>query len=83
MSWKSQIQILDLGIDDRIESTCKSCDYTWYEFASDYLVRSYLRQLYLDEFETRLKCQQWNCKGKIRIALSNEAETEGFQDGLT
>jgi len=82
VSWKSRIQILDLGKDDRIESTCKACGYTWYEFASDYLGRPYLRQLYLDEFETRLNCKQWNCKGKIRIALSSEAETEGFQGGL-
>ena len=82
MTWKASIQILDLGIDDRIESTCKSCGYTWYEFVSDYLGRLYLRQLYLDEFETRLKCKRWGCKGKIRIALSSEAETEGFQGGL-
>ena len=82
MTWKSRIQILDLGKDDRIESTCKSCGYTWYEFVSHYLDRRYLRQLYLDEFEARLKCQQWGCKGKIRIALSSEAETEGFQGGL-
>ncbi len=80
MSWKSRIQILDLDMGERIEVTCKSCGYTWYEFVSDYLGRPYLRQLYLDEFETRLKCQQWACKGKIRIALSSEAETEGWSD---
>ena len=82
MTWKSRIQILDLGIDDRIESTCKSCGYTWYEFVSDYINRPCPRQLYLDEFEARLRCHQWNCKGEIRIALSSEAETEGFQGGL-
>jgi len=41
-----------------------------------------MRQLFLDEFEARLHCKQWSCKGRIKIALSNEAETEGFQGGL-
>jgi len=41
-----------------------------------------MRQLFMDEFEARLHCKQWNCKGRIKIALSNEAETEGFQGGL-
>jgi len=82
VTWKSRLQILDLHQDDRIEACCKSCKFTWYEFVSDYLDKLYLRQLYLDEFEARLKCRQWGCKGKIRIALSSEAETEGFQGGL-
>lgn len=45
-------------------------------------IKEFARQLYLNEFETRLKCKQWSYKGKIRIVLSGEAETEGFQGGL-
>lgn len=41
-----------------------------------------MRQLFLDEFEEKLKCKQWACRGKIKIALTNEDETEGFQGGL-
>jgi len=41
-----------------------------------------MRQLCLDEFEKRLRCRQWKCLGTIKIALTNEDETEGFQGGL-
>ncbi|MEP1921405.1 MAG: hypothetical protein ABJJ43_00130 [Ekhidna sp.] len=37
---------------------------------------------YLDEVQDALTCKTWNCNGKIRLALSSEAETEGFVGGL-
>lgn len=81
MSWKTKIQLSDLGRYERIEITCKSCGYSWYEFNNSALLIR-MRQLYLDEYEANLKCRQRGCVSKVRIALSNEAETEGFQGGL-
>ncbi len=83
MTWKQKLQILDFGSDERFEARCKSCGYTWYEIPVTYFHKSHIRMLYVDEFENRLTCKQWNCKGDIAVALSSEAETEGFQGGLT
>jgi len=47
-----------------------------------YFHKSHIRQLYLDEFEARLKCKQWGCKGRITIAKTSDGETEGFRGGL-
>jgi len=82
VSWKKRLQILDMDADDKIEARCKACGFTWYEWPCVYYHKSHMRYLYLDEFEKKLRCQQWNCKGDICIALSSEAETEGFQGGL-
>ena len=82
MGWKAKLQLLDMDPDQRIECRCKTCRYVWYERPSKHLSHAYRRQLYLDEFESRLSCQQWACKGNIAISLNNESETEGFQGGL-
>ena len=81
MNWKTKIQLLDLGRSERIEITCKSCGYHWYVFNNSALLIRF-RQFYLDEYEASLCCRQRGCIGKVRIALSNETETEGFQGGL-
>ena len=83
MSWKTKLQILDFESDDRLEARCKSCGYTWYETPCFYYHKSHMRQLYVDEFEKKLQCKQWNCKGEICVSLTTEYETEGFQGGLT
>ena len=82
MGWKAKLQLLDMAPHQRIECRCKSCSYVWYELPAHHLHKSHVRQLCLDQFERRLRCQQWNCKGRIVIALTNEGETEGFQGGL-
>lgn len=82
MGWKTKLQLLDIEPKQKIECRCKSCGYVWYEQPIHYLHKSYMSQLYLDQFESRLRCRQWNCKGRILIALNNEHETEGFQGGL-
>lgn len=75
--------MLDFGGDDRCEARCKGCGYTWYEIPVVYFHKSHIRMLYGEKFEKRLRCKQWNCRGEVTVALSNEAETEGFQGGLT
>ncbi len=82
MGWKTKQQLLDMEPNQKIECLCKGCGYVWYEMPAHHLHKSHMRQLCLDEFEKRLRCQQWKCKGKIMIALANEHETEGFKGGL-
>lgn len=83
MSWKTQIQLLDYDSDVRLEARCASCGYTWYEQPVVYLHKSHIRQLFVDEFESKLRCKQWNCSGRIKLAQTSEDETDGFQGGLT
>ena len=82
MSWKTKLQILDMDSSAKLEARCCGCNYVWYELPCTYAHKSHMRQLYLDEFEARLRCKQWNCKGTIKVALANQHETEGFQGGL-
>ena len=82
MSWKTQIQLLDYDAHTRLEARCMSCGYTWYEQPCVYFHKSHIRQLFVDEFEYKLRCKQWKCKGSIKLAQTNEEETEGFQGGL-
>ena len=82
MSWKAQIQLLDFESEARLEARCSSCGYTWYEQRCVYYHKSHIRQLFVDEFEAKLRCKQWNCKGTIKLAQTSEHETEGFHGGL-
>ena len=82
MSWKTKLQLLDLDESQPIEVTCRKCGYSHYEKASNLLHRQDLKYAYLDEVESRLRCQQRGCHGAVRIALSNDSETEGFMGGL-
>ena len=82
MSWKRQLQLLDFETDDRLEARCCKCGFTWYEQPVVHLNKSHLRMLYVDEFENKLRCKQWNCSGNIKLAQSHNEETEGFQGGL-
>jgi len=82
VSWKRNLQILDFNSDDRLEARCKKCGYTWYETPCVYYHKSHIRQLFVDEFEKRLRCKQWNCKGQIALSITTDEETEGFHGGL-
>ena len=82
MSWKKQLQLLDFDSDVRLEARCCKCSYTWYEQPCVYFHKSHLRMLFVDEFENKLRCKQWNCDGRIKLARTSEEETEGFQGGL-
>ena len=81
-SWKSQLKISDLSRCARIEVECKSCGFFRYEEAKEWQMSRLMKQLYLDEFEARLRCHKWGCGKPVRIALPSAVETEGFQGGL-
>ncbi len=82
MTWKHNLQVLDFDTGDRLEARCKCCGYTWYEVPCSYYHKSHIRMLYVDEFEKRIQCKQWNCKGDICLSMTTEGETEGFHGGL-
>ncbi len=82
MSWKTEIQLMDLNQSQRLEVTCTVCGHSRYE-NSYRLVRRYgFGFEYLDEVERLLVCGQQGCLGTVRLALSTEEETEGFVGGL-
>lgn len=82
MSWKTNIQLIDLPQNERLEVTCKTCGHSRYE--SPYILTSKqgIGHLYLDEVERLLTCTNRNCGGAVRISISHQGETEGFVGGL-
>ncbi len=82
MNWKTNLQLRDLDNEQAIEVTCKSCGHTRYELPENLKRREELKHAYLDEVEAALSCKQRGCHGAVRIALSTDAETEGFMGGL-
>lgn len=82
MSWKKSLQLRDLHGDQSLEITCRTCGYTRYEMPSALLQDDDLRHAYLDEVEAALFCKARDCTGPVRIALTGDAETEGFMGGL-
>ena len=81
--WKMELQLLDLPDHARLEVTCLKCADFRYEQAKDLMKRTGYPQRFLDEIESTFTCRLWGCGGKCRISLPSDAETEGFQGGLT
>jgi len=82
VSWKHEIQLLDLPLDERLEVTCTKCGYMRYLEVSKLMKNHWFKQYYLDEIESRQRCVHKGCGSPCRIALTAEHETEGFQGGL-
>ena len=82
MSWKTEIQLMDLGEGERLEVTCKTCGHSHYEFPAILIARRGLSYEYLDEVERLLTCGKRGCNGSVRISRSRPDETEGFVGGL-
>jgi len=82
VSWKTNLQLIDLDKSQFIEVTCHKCGHSIYEHPLDLLQRHDLKYAYLDEVEASLTCKQRGCHGAVRIALSSDSETEGFMGGL-
>lgn len=82
MSWKTNIQLIDLDPNQKLEVTCKSCGHSRYERVFLLCTKMGMGFEYLDEVERKLFCQKAGCQGAVRIALTNKSEVEGFIGGL-
>lgn len=82
MSWKTQIQLIDLGSDQKLEATCNDCGFSHYPNIHALITRQGMDMYYLDEVERNLTCLNRGCYGSMRIALVSESDTEGFVGGL-
>jgi hypothetical protein len=82
MNWKTEIQLLDLADNCKLEVTCKKCGHSRYENKYLLITKYGLDFQYMDEVERLLSCHQRGCDGDVRLALSAQDETEGFVGGL-
>lgn len=82
MTWKTEIQLVDLGSDQRLEATCETCGHSHYENIHALATKQGMAYDYLDEVERNLVCRNPGCGGRVRIALSHSGDTEGFVAGL-
>ena len=81
MSWKDDLQLLDLPPEKQIEVTCLRCGRGRYEIAADLMQEPRFCQMRLSEIERELRCAAKFCRSKVRIAL-NHGKTEGFTGGM-
>lgn len=82
MNWKTEIQLIDLGADQKLEVNCKVCGHSRYENPYMLCAKQGMSYDYLDEVESNLTCHKAGCFGSIRIALPAQGDTEGFVGGL-
>lgn len=82
MSWKTEIQLIDLGSDQKLEATCTICGHSHYPNIHGLATKQGMAYDYLDEVERNLTCQNRGCPGSVRIALTSQGDTEGFVGGL-
>lgn len=82
MSWKTEIQLVDLGNDQKLEVTCTTCGHSRYENIHLLAHKQGMAFDYFDEVERQLICYNGKCPGPVRIALSSHGDTEGFVGGL-
>lgn len=82
VSWKTELQLMDIPQSQRLEVTCTVCGHSRYENAYQLANSLCLSFEYLDEVERQLTCHNRTCRGTVRIALANAEETEGFVGGL-
>ena len=84
MSWKHNLQLLDIDPTARFEVRCLSrkCGHTRYIDVKALLLNPWNRQYYLDQIENNMRCELRECRSKCSLMLASDAETEGFQGGL-
>lgn len=82
MNWKTEIQLVDLGPEQKLEATCTVCGHSHYPNIHELGSKQGMAYDYLDEVERNLFCPNRGCSGKMRIALSHAGDTEGFVAGL-
>lgn len=82
MSWKAQLQVLDLNEDDRLELTCRQCGRVRWLSVVELQARKTATRLTLAEVETRARCRQRQCGATMRLALPRKGATKAFVGGL-
>lgn len=82
MTWKHELQLRDIAIDQPLEVQCRSCGHGRHEWPEELLQNPEWAHLYLDEVEERLKCAKRGCKGKVRLSLAKPGDTEAFIGGM-
>lgn len=82
MSWKSNIQVRDLADSQRLEFTCQKCGHNRYLKVSDLLDVADVMFLYLDEVESRARCNQRGCGGQGRLTVEQSNLSSGFIGGM-
>ena len=80
MSWKHEIQLRDLDVDQSIEVTCRQCGQTYYQQVAE--LHGLGKMSYLDEVEKRLSCKHGGCYVTARISLMDNTVADGFVGGL-
>lgn len=83
MSWKTNIQLVDLDSSQKLEVTCKKCGSSRYLNAFLLSSKEDMAFDYIDEVERKTVCQIRGCGGDVRLALISHGDTEGFTGGLT
>jgi hypothetical protein len=82
VNWKTNIQILDLAPDDRLELTCRLCKTTRWLSGSECKARKGLGHLTLSDVERRARCKKRGCFGTMRLAMPSAQDTVGFVGGI-
>ena len=82
MNWKRELQLRDIGRDQRIEATCKRCGHTHYVDTAALIRQPELQFNYMDELERMTVCKARHCGGAVRFAFVHDRETEGFSGCL-
>ena len=82
MTWKTNIQLIDLSNDQKLEATCTECGYSYYPNIHAMVAKQGMEMFYLDEVERNLFCLSQGCRSAMRIALVSSGDTEGFVGGL-
>ncbi|MGB3454733.1 MAG: hypothetical protein WBG08_05620 [Litorimonas sp.] len=88
MSWKTTLQLSDLGPPERIEMICNGCGHVTKIHPGDPLIERY-GHLYLDELEARARCRRsalkgrsGGCRASMELLLCSSGETHAFQAGI-
>jgi len=82
VNWKTQLQVLDLAPEDRLELVCRRCGHLRALTGAQLQARPGAARLYLNEVEARARCTQRGCGGPMRMAWPHPGETHGFVGGI-